>query len=223
MIEEDQRNNQEVIVRSHQLVKQDKNFCNLMNRDWADAQARDPVIRHVIDWIERLRNDKQTLGEFLKDRVPEIDRRAYVAREKQFKVIDKLLYLRVTTPGGTETLLVFVVPARKRLAAIDGCHRCAGHQGRDRTLSLMKERFWWPGMSKTLLMVTSNCGHCKQFEAKGDLPGMQPIICYGAHGASPHRLCGHGSHRSCKRKADREEHTRGSGSLHSVCSGVCHP
>ena len=53
VIEEDQRNNQEVIVRSHQLVKQDKNFRNLMNRDWADAQAKDPVIQHVIKWIER--------------------------------------------------------------------------------------------------------------------------------------------------------------------------
>ena len=53
VIEEDQRNNQEVIICSHQLIKQDKNFCNLMNRDWADAQVKDPVIRHVIDWIER--------------------------------------------------------------------------------------------------------------------------------------------------------------------------
>ena len=112
VIEEDQRNNQEVIVRSHQLVKQDKNFRNLMNRDWADNQVRDLVIRHVIDWIERPRNDKWTLGEFLKDWVPETDRRAYAAWEKQFKVIDKLLYLRVTAPGGTETLPVFVVPAR---------------------------------------------------------------------------------------------------------------
>ena len=69
------------------------------------------------------------------------------------------------------------MPARKRLAAIDSCHRCAGHQGRDRTLSLMKEQFWWPGMLKTLLTVIRNCGRCKQFEAKGELPGMQPIIC----------------------------------------------
>ena len=141
VIEEDQRNNQEVIIRSHQLVKQDKNFRNLMNRDWADAQAKDPVIRHVINWIERPRGDRWTLNEYLKGRVPETDRRAYVAQEKQFKVMDKLLYLRVTATGGTETLLVFVVPARKRLAAIDGCHRCVGHQGRDHTLSLMKEQF----------------------------------------------------------------------------------
>ena len=92
VIEEDQQNNQEVIVRSHQLVKLDKNFRNLMNRDWADAQAKDTVIRHVIDWIERPRGDWQTLDEYLKGRVPETDRRAYTAWEKQFKVMDKLLH-----------------------------------------------------------------------------------------------------------------------------------
>ena len=114
VIEEDQRNNQEVIVCSHQLVKQDKNFHNLMNRDWADAQARDLVIWHVIDWIERAQGDRRTLDEYLKGRVPDTDRRAYAAREKQFKVMDKLLYLRVTATGGTETLPVFVVPASKK-------------------------------------------------------------------------------------------------------------
>ena len=148
-----------------------------MNRDWADAQAKDPVIQHVINWIERLWGDKQSLDEYPKDRVPDSDRCAYVAQEKELKVMDKLLYLKTMAPGSKETLPVFVVPARKRLAAIDGCHCCAGHQGQDRTLTLMKERFWWPGMSKTLLTVTSNCGCCKQFEAKGELLGMQPIIC----------------------------------------------
>ena len=72
---------------------------------------------------------------------------------------------------------MFVVPARKWQAAIDGCHWSAGHQGRDHTLSLMKERFWWPGMSWALVMAVSNCGRCKQFEAKPQIPGMQPIIC----------------------------------------------
>ena len=71
---------------------------------------------------------------------------------------------------------MFIVPARKRKVAIDGCHQSAGHQGRDRTLSLMKERFWWPGMSRALVMAISNYGRCKQFEAKPQIPGMQPII-----------------------------------------------
>ena len=88
-----------------------------------------------------------------------------------------LLFLNLTPSNSTETISMFVVPARKCQAAINGCHQSAGHQGRDRTLSLMKERFWWPGMSWELVMAMSNCGCCKQFEAKPQIPGMQPIIC----------------------------------------------
>ena len=40
----------------------------------------------------------------------------------------------------------------------------------------MKERFWWPRMARVLVMAISNCGCCKQFEAKPQIPGMQPII-----------------------------------------------
>ena len=32
-------------------------------------------------------------------------------------------------------------------------------------------------MSRVLVLAVSNCGHCKQFEAKPQIPGMQPIIC----------------------------------------------
>ena len=41
----------------------------------------------------------------------------------------------------------------------------------------MKERFWWPGMAWALVLAVSNFGHCKQFKAKPQIPGMQPIIC----------------------------------------------
>ena len=113
-----------------------------MNRNWADTQVKDLVIQHVIDWIERPRGDNQTLDKYLKNQVPDSDCWAYVAQEKELKVMDKLLYLKVTAPGSKETLPVFVVPARKRLATIDGCHHCAGHHGWDQTLSLRKELFW---------------------------------------------------------------------------------
>ena len=32
-------------------------------------------------------------------------------------------------------------------------------------------------MSRALVIAVSNCGRCKQFEAKPQIPGMQPIIC----------------------------------------------
>ena len=41
----------------------------------------------------------------------------------------------------------------------------------------MKEQFWCPGMARALVLAVSNCGRCKQFEAKPQIPGMQPIIC----------------------------------------------
>ena len=41
----------------------------------------------------------------------------------------------------------------------------------------MKERFWWPGMANALSLVIQNCGRCKQFEAKCQIPKMEPILC----------------------------------------------
>ena len=41
----------------------------------------------------------------------------------------------------------------------------------------MKECFCWPGMSQTLFKVVANCRRCIQYEAKGQLPPMQPISC----------------------------------------------
>ena len=51
LIEEHQRINEDVILRAHQLVKQDKRFQNLMNRNWVLSQMNDPVLHYVVEWI----------------------------------------------------------------------------------------------------------------------------------------------------------------------------
>ena len=147
-----------------------------MNWDWVNTQMQDLVISQVIRWIRRPKTNKSTLDEFMRAKgVPEVDLWLYAPRQSDFILRDNLLFL--TPANSTETMLVFVVPERKHQAAIDRCHRCAGHQGQDQTLSLMKEQFWWPGMAQALVLAVSNCGHCKQFEAKPQIPSMQPIIC----------------------------------------------
>ena len=177
VIEEGERIDQEVIVRYTQIVKQHKNFRNLVNQDWVKAQSRDPVIPQVIKWIQWPRDDRRKLEEYLAGVASDYERRFYATRQKEFTLQDNLLYLQVTPTNSQDTAPVFVVPTVDRQAAIDGCHRSAGHQGHDRTLSLMKERFWWLGMSQALLQAIANCGRCIQYEAKGQLPPMQPIIC----------------------------------------------
>ena len=100
-----------------------------------------------------------------------------LTRQKEFTIQDNLLYLQATPANSQDTSPVFVILTADQQAAIDGCHHSVGHQGHDRTLSLMKERFWWPGMSQALLKAIANCGRCIQYKAKGQLPLMQPIIC----------------------------------------------
>ena len=51
VMEERQKIDEDVILWAHQLVKQDKCFRNLMNRNWVHSQTENPVIHHVIDWI----------------------------------------------------------------------------------------------------------------------------------------------------------------------------
>ena len=48
VMEEHQKIDEEVILRAHQMVKQDKRFRNLMNRYWVDTQMQDPIISKVI-------------------------------------------------------------------------------------------------------------------------------------------------------------------------------
>ena len=131
----------------------------------------------MIKWINWLRGDQRKLEEYLAGVASAYEKCFYAARQKEFTVQDNLLYLQATPANSQDMAPVFVVPSADRQAAIDGCHHSAGHQGRDRTLSFMKERFWWPGMSQALLKAVANCGRCIQYEAKGQLPPMQPIIC----------------------------------------------
>ena len=137
---EHHKTKEEVILRAQQMVRQDKHFRNLMNWDSVDTQMRDPVISQVIGWIRRPKTNKSTLDEFMKAKgMLEFDWQFYAQRQSDFILRDNLLFLNMTPANSTETMSVFVVPERKRQAAIDGCHWCTRHHGRDWTLSLMKE------------------------------------------------------------------------------------
>ena len=140
-INESERVDQEVIVRYTQIVKQHKNFRNLANLDWIEAQKRDPVIPAVINWIKWPRGDKRKLAEHLTGVASEYEKHFYAAHQKEFTVQDNLLYFQATPMNSQDSMPVFVVPTNDRQAAIDGCHRSARHQGRSHTLSLMKEHF----------------------------------------------------------------------------------
>ena len=220
VIEEGERVDQEVIVWYTQIVKQHRNFRNLANQDWVRTQSVDPIIPRVIKWIQRPRKDHRNLEEYLVGVASDYEKRFYAAQQKEFTLQDNLLYIQITPTNSQDMAPVFVILPADPQAAIDCCHCSVGHQGRDRTLSLMKERFWWPGMSQALLKAVTNCGRCIQYKAKGQLPPMQPIICTEPDGIGPHQLRRNGNHRSNRQEGRSAERVGGCRSLHPICASI---
>ena len=98
VIEEGKCVDQELIVRYTQIVKQHKKFRNLANQDWVIAQSKDPVIPHVIKWIQWLRKDHRKLEGLPGRSGLHYERCFYAARQKELTLQDNLLYLQVTPP-----------------------------------------------------------------------------------------------------------------------------
>ena len=71
IIKEEERADQEVILRTTQLARQDKKFHNLHTEDWQQAQQMDPVIPHALEWLRLPKNDRTQLKDFLRGKVSE--------------------------------------------------------------------------------------------------------------------------------------------------------
>ena len=113
---------------------------NLVGTDWKALQEADPILKQVLKWVCRndgrakadknARNaDGHTVEEYLKTVINLFDTKAYGERQKDLIIQNDLLFMRDTPKNCTESVLLFVVPANKRQAALDLCHRDAGHQG----------------------------------------------------------------------------------------------
>ena len=50
-----------------------------------------------------------------------------------------------------------MVPKAYRARTLAGCHDDVGHQGRMRNLSLLRERFSWPGMQEEATQYVVKC------------------------------------------------------------------
>ena len=168
IIKNDQQLEPEVQVATGQVL------VEMHVTNWAAAQKEDPELNAVLQWLEtKKKADLRTLlGECIMSKEGQM-----VWRNCQnFTSLQGTLYLHSTPKGEDEDLLLFVVPKAHWTAALNGCHRDAGHQGHDRTLSLLQELFWWPGMAKQMRQVIKACRHCLQYEGTTPKAPLCPIV-----------------------------------------------
>ena len=118
----------------------------LTTQDWHKAQSKDENISRLIDGlIEGKRPEKL------------LDKR-YLLTWERYNLKDGILY-RTTSING-EDVDQLVLPPSLIDTIFKAYHDDLGHQGRDRTISLIRRRFFWPGMSKDIKSRIQKCGRC---------------------------------------------------------------
>ena len=142
--------------------------------DWKLEQKEDPVLYQV---VKHRKASRETFKEALLKVTDQKATIPYVKSKEQLIMKNSLLYRQSKQGPIEETVFQFVVPQIHRSAALDGCHHEAAHQGQCCSLSLMQERFWWPGMVRDLRNHIKKCGSCRKFEAAPPIAPLKPLTC----------------------------------------------
>ena len=93
------------------------------------------------------------------------------------KLVEDILYRKTYTDNSSSKKIQWqlVVPKAYRSRALAGCHDDVGHQGRMRTLSLLRERFFWPGMQAEAMQHVLKCTRCLRRKTPSHVAPLQPI------------------------------------------------
>lgn len=82
-----------------------------------------------------------------------------------------ILY-RVVQDVGLGDIFQYLVPKRLRTMVMEAAHDQWGHQGIGRTLSFIKQRAFWPGLSNDVHTHVTNCFQCRV--TKAPTPSVRP-------------------------------------------------
>lgn len=115
--------------------------------DMALRQRRDPELRHL---MEHLAGRQSVLP------------RDFIRVLPALSIRQGILYKKNFEPGGRPWLLV--APEDLRGEIIEACHDdpSSGHLGYSRTLARIRERYYWPRLTKSIRRYTKTCLQCQR-------------------------------------------------------------
>ena len=104
--------------------------------------------------------------------------KSFLRNKKSLKLVKDVLYRKSFSDNSTskKTLWQLVVPKLFRERALLGCHDDVGHQGILRTLSLLRERFYWPGMQEEATQHVLKCSRCLRRKTPPQVAPLQQIL-----------------------------------------------
>uniref|UniRef100_A0A8C1GXL0 Gypsy retrotransposon integrase-like protein 1 n=1 Tax=Cyprinus carpio TaxID=7962 RepID=A0A8C1GXL0_CYPCA len=120
--------------------------------DLRSAQDQDPIIAPVKRGV--VLNKVITM--------PKSSNPALVLLQRQSQKLtirDNLLY-RVTRDQNGRERCQLVLPEKCHFQVMKSLHDHAGHLGGERTVELLRDRFYWPKMTQDVELYVRNCGRC---------------------------------------------------------------
>uniref|UniRef100_A0A3B3CR12 Gypsy retrotransposon integrase-like protein 1 n=1 Tax=Oryzias melastigma TaxID=30732 RepID=A0A3B3CR12_ORYME len=120
--------------------------------DLAARQRADPTIQHVIAQLEH----GHTPPPAVKDQLPDLP---FLLREvNKLELLNTLLVRRRQIRE--EVTYQLVLPREFRAVVLHQLHDQMGHLGIDRTLDLVRSRFYWPRMTADVINKIKTCERC---------------------------------------------------------------
>jgi transposase InsO family protein len=92
----------------------------------------------------------------------------YLREAKRLVIKNDTLYRTATLDGLPVSQLV--IPESHRRIAIQGIHNDAGHQGKEKSLWLARQRFYWPGLEKDITQWVEHCDRCIRRKTPANRP-----------------------------------------------------
>ena len=141
--------------------------------DWFKLQRADPSLATIIHLIESDQLYKRK--PYKKDSA---DVKSFLRIKKSLVLTKRILFRKsyIDNTSSKKVIWQLVVPKTHRHKAILGCHDNIGHQRRVRTLSLLRERFFWPGMQVEATQHIAKCPRCLKRKSTPQVAPLQPIL-----------------------------------------------
>ena len=124
-------------------------------------------------WVRAVRKKEQPERAILKTR----EDLAMLKIFSSLKLVRGVLYRETQVDSEKKNLLV--LPSCFIEQVLTGLHNDMGHPGKDRTLSLLRDRFYWPGMTSDTDAWITNCGRCIRRKTRTDVRA--PLVNITSH------------------------------------------
>lgn len=120
--------------------------------DWQQEQSADPTLKTWIHYVKCKQKPR------LEDLAFGYDSLTLVRNFSKLHLVKNVLYREATI--SEKEINQLVIPRKYKDKVLTELHDKFGHPGRERTASLIKDRFYWIGMNQDIDNWIKNCNRC---------------------------------------------------------------